>query len=122
MALIESFIHGVILDPTTVGDLNAPLLLRAPGFHGHFCLSAGLNPHLPVGDPGWLGLSEGWCGTLRNVAPGHRAIGIGTLLTVPRIPMQASAPTAEDQALAIGILVSFRLFRAAIGLSRCLTF
>ncbi|PWY64325.1 hypothetical protein BO83DRAFT_402441 [Aspergillus eucalypticola CBS 122712] len=43
-------------------------------------------------------------------------IGIGTLLIVPRILMQASAPTAEDQALAIGILVSFRLFDAVIGL------
>lgn len=44
-------------------------------------------------------------------------IGIGTLFTVPPIPMQASAPTAEDQGLAIGILVSFRLFGALIGLA-----
>lgn len=45
------------------------------------------------------------------------AIGLGTLFTVPPIPMQASAKRAEDQGLAIGILVSFRLFGALIGLS-----
>ncbi|PYI06454.1 putative efflux pump antibiotic resistance protein [Aspergillus sclerotiicarbonarius CBS 121057] len=44
-------------------------------------------------------------------------VGIGTLFTVPPIPMQASAPTAEDQGLAIGIMVSFRLFGALIGLA-----
>ena len=42
-------------------------------------------------------------------------IGLGTIFTVPPIPMQASAPTAEDQGLAIGILVSFRLFGGLIG-------
>ncbi|KAI1386560.1 putative efflux pump antibiotic resistance protein [Hypoxylon trugodes] len=45
------------------------------------------------------------------------AIGLGTLFTVPPIPMQASAKRAEDQGLAVGILVSFRLFGALIGLS-----
>ncbi|KAI1771149.1 major facilitator superfamily domain-containing protein [Hypoxylon cercidicola] len=44
------------------------------------------------------------------------AIGLGTLFTVPPIPMQASAKRVEDQGLAIGILVSFRLFGALIGL------
>ncbi|SLM40557.1 mfs transporter [Lasallia pustulata] len=44
-------------------------------------------------------------------------IGLGTIFTVPPIPMQASAPTAEDQGLAIGILVSFRLFGGLIGLA-----
>ncbi|OOF98130.1 hypothetical protein ASPCADRAFT_513709 [Aspergillus carbonarius ITEM 5010] len=44
-------------------------------------------------------------------------VGIGTLFTVPPIPMQASAPTTEDQGLAIGIMVSFRLFGALIGLA-----
>lgn len=44
-------------------------------------------------------------------------IGVGTLFTVPPIPMQASAPNVEDQGLAVGILVSFRLFGALIGLA-----
>lgn len=44
-------------------------------------------------------------------------IGIGTIFTVPPILMQASAPAAEDQGLAVGILVSFRLFGALIGLA-----
>ncbi|KAB8237237.1 major facilitator superfamily domain-containing protein [Aspergillus alliaceus] len=44
-------------------------------------------------------------------------VGIGTIFTVPPIPMQASAPTAEDQSLAAGILVSFRQFGALIGLA-----
>ncbi|KAI1098290.1 putative efflux pump antibiotic resistance protein [Jackrogersella minutella] len=45
------------------------------------------------------------------------AIGLGTLFTVPPIPMQASAKRVEDQGLAVGIQVSFRLFGALIGLS-----
>ncbi|KNG90696.1 hypothetical protein ANOM_001070 [Aspergillus nomiae NRRL 13137] len=45
------------------------------------------------------------------------SIGIGTIFTVPPIPMQASAPTAEDQGLAVGVLVSFRLFGTLIGLA-----
>ncbi|KAI1759448.1 putative efflux pump antibiotic resistance protein [Hypoxylon sp. FL1150] len=49
------------------------------------------------------------------------AIGFGTLFTVPPIPMQASTKRAEDQGLAIGILVSFRLFGALIGLSMAAT-
>lgn len=45
------------------------------------------------------------------------AIGMGSLFTVLPIPMQASAPTAEDQGLAVGVLVSFRLFGGLIGLA-----
>ncbi|KUL84849.1 hypothetical protein ZTR_08202 [Talaromyces verruculosus] len=44
-------------------------------------------------------------------------IGMGALFTVLPIPMQASAPTAEDQGLAVGVLVSFRLFGALVGLA-----
>lgn len=44
-------------------------------------------------------------------------IGVGTIFTVPPMPMQASAPTAEDQGLAIGVLVSFRLFGGLVGLA-----
>jgi hypothetical protein len=44
-------------------------------------------------------------------------IGLGTLFTVPPIPMQASAARPEDQGLAVGILVAFRLFGALIGLA-----
>ncbi|ROW03613.1 hypothetical protein VPNG_07162 [Cytospora leucostoma] len=43
-------------------------------------------------------------------------IGIGTNFVVPCIPMQASA-SAADQGLAGGIMVSFRLFGALIGLA-----
>lgn len=44
-------------------------------------------------------------------------IGMGSLFTVLSIPMQASVPTAEDQGLAVGVLVSFRLFGALVGLA-----
>ena len=44
-------------------------------------------------------------------------IGLGTLFTVPVIPMQASAPSVSDQGLSVGILVSFRLFGALLGLA-----
>ncbi|KAJ5634915.1 hypothetical protein N7528_002757 [Penicillium herquei] len=43
-------------------------------------------------------------------------IGIGTIFSVPPIPMQASA-LPEDQGLAMGIMVAFRLFGALIGLA-----
>ncbi|RDW86611.1 MFS-type transporter sphD [Aspergillus mulundensis] len=43
-------------------------------------------------------------------------IGIGTIFSVPPIPMQASAK-ADDQGLAMGIMVAFRLFGALIGLA-----
>ncbi|KAL4966991.1 putative efflux pump antibiotic resistance protein [Aspergillus stella-maris] len=43
-------------------------------------------------------------------------IGIGTIFSVPPIPMQASA-AANDQGLAMGIMVAFRLFGALIGLA-----
>ncbi|KAI0835037.1 MFS general substrate transporter [Hypoxylon sp. FL0890] len=45
------------------------------------------------------------------------AIGLGTHFVVPAIAMQASASRVEDQGLAVGTLVSFRLFGALIGLS-----
>ncbi|KAI2706244.1 hypothetical protein CBS147372_155 [Penicillium roqueforti] len=43
-------------------------------------------------------------------------IGIGTIFSVPPIPMQASA-APDDQGLAMGIMVAFRLFGALIGLA-----
>ncbi|KAI1826771.1 MFS general substrate transporter [Xylaria intraflava] len=45
------------------------------------------------------------------------AIGLGIHFVVPAIAMQASALKAEDQGLAVGTLVSFRLFGALIGLA-----
>ncbi|KAK4160329.1 major facilitator superfamily domain-containing protein [Cladorrhinum sp. PSN259] len=45
------------------------------------------------------------------------AVGLGTLFTVPPIPMQASTKRSEDQGLAVGILVAFRLFGALLGLA-----
>ncbi|ETS83877.1 hypothetical protein PFICI_05753 [Pestalotiopsis fici W106-1] len=64
--------------------------------------------------------SNGTAGSTRAATAGFQAIagiGIGTIFTVPAISMQASAPTVEDQGLAIGILVSFRLFGALVGLA-----
>ncbi|KAF2993654.1 hypothetical protein E8E14_002155 [Neopestalotiopsis sp. 37M] len=64
--------------------------------------------------------SNGTAGSTRAATAGFQAIagiGIGTIFTVPAISMQASAPTVEDQWLAIGILVSFRLFGALVGLA-----
>ncbi|OQD94271.1 hypothetical protein PENSOL_c027G03141 [Penicillium solitum] len=43
-------------------------------------------------------------------------IGIGTIFSLPPIPMQASA-ASNDQGLAMGIMVAFRLFGALIGLA-----
>ncbi|KAK5993203.1 MFS transporter L2 [Cladobotryum mycophilum] len=76
---------------------------------------------------GWLMLAVGvglfslW-GTYKNLAESAgfqviAAIGIGSLFTVLPIPMQASAERNEDQGLAVGILVAFRLFGALIGLA-----
>ncbi|KAJ6779890.1 hypothetical protein PWT90_08662 [Aphanocladium album] len=44
-------------------------------------------------------------------------IGIGSLFTVLPIPMQASTEKAEDQGLAVGMLVAVRLFGALMGLA-----
>ncbi|KAF9881658.1 hypothetical protein CkaCkLH20_00804 [Colletotrichum karsti] len=44
-------------------------------------------------------------------------IGLGTLFTLPAIPLQASMSSVNDHGLAVGILVSFRLFGALMGLS-----
>ncbi|KAK4450481.1 major facilitator superfamily domain-containing protein [Podospora aff. communis PSN243] len=44
-------------------------------------------------------------------------IGIGALYFVLVLPMQASAPVVDDAGLAAGLLISFRLFGALIGLS-----
>ncbi|KKY36479.1 putative efflux pump antibiotic resistance [Diaporthe ampelina] len=48
-------------------------------------------------------------------------VGLGALWTVPALSMQASAANVEDQALAVGILVAFRLFGALIGLATAST-
>ncbi|KAI0008840.1 MFS general substrate transporter [Xylariaceae sp. FL0662B] len=45
------------------------------------------------------------------------AIGLGVHFVVPALAMQASALKVEDQGLAVGTLVSFRLFGALIGLA-----
>lgn len=47
------------------------------------------------------------------------AIGVGTLFTLLNIPMTASVQQADDMGVAAGILVSFRLFGALIGLAIC---
>lgn len=44
-------------------------------------------------------------------------VGLGALWTVPSLSMQASASNVDDQALAVGTLVAFRLFGALIGLA-----
>ncbi|KAH9904968.1 MFS general substrate transporter [Xylariomycetidae sp. FL2044] len=49
------------------------------------------------------------------------AIGLGVHFVVSSIAMQASAPRVEDQGLAVGTLVSFRLFGALIGLAAAST-
>ncbi|KAJ4289407.1 hypothetical protein N0V88_006887 [Collariella sp. IMI 366227] len=43
-------------------------------------------------------------------------IGLGTLFIGPPIPMQASVERVKDQGLAVGILVTFRLFGTLLGL------
>lgn len=44
-------------------------------------------------------------------------MGIGTLFSILVIPMQASVQSVDDTGLAVGILVSFRLFGALVGLA-----
>ena len=44
-------------------------------------------------------------------------IGIGVLFTILPLMMQASVESADDQGLAVGIMVCFRLFGALIGLA-----
>ncbi|KAL6233148.1 hypothetical protein BDW75DRAFT_242268 [Aspergillus navahoensis] len=75
---------------------------------------------------GWVFLAVGcgifalWDrGSSRAVTAGFQVvagIGIGTIFSVPPIPMQASA-APDDQGLAMGIMVAFRLFGALIGLA-----
>ncbi|KAF1970326.1 MFS general substrate transporter [Bimuria novae-zelandiae CBS 107.79] len=76
---------------------------------------------------GWVFLAVGMGLTSlfnRNTSPAALAgfqiitgIGLGTLFAVPTITMQASAPTVDDQGLAAGILVSFRLFGGLVGMA-----
>lgn len=47
------------------------------------------------------------------------AIGVGTLFTILTIPMTASLQNVNDMGIATGILVSFRLFGALVGLAIC---
>ncbi|KUI72225.1 hypothetical protein VM1G_08024 [Cytospora mali] len=68
-----------------------------------------------------VGLFSLW-GTQRSIAQSAgfqtvAAVGLGTLFTVPPIPMQASTERPQDQGLAVGILVAFRLFGALVGLA-----
>lgn len=49
------------------------------------------------------------------------AIGVGTLFTIPTIPMTASVQNVNDMGIATGTLVSFRLFGALVGLAICST-
>ncbi len=49
------------------------------------------------------------------------AISVGTLFTILTIPMTASMQKVDDMGIAAGILVSFRLFGALIGLAICST-
>ena len=49
------------------------------------------------------------------------AIGVGTLFTILTIPMTASVQHVDDMGIAAGILVSFRLFGALVGLAICST-
>lgn len=49
------------------------------------------------------------------------AIGVGTLFTILTIPMTASVQHADDMGIAAGMLVSFRLFGALMGLAICST-
>ncbi|KAK6069543.1 major facilitator superfamily transporter [Seiridium cupressi] len=64
--------------------------------------------------------NHGSVSSARAATVGFQAIvgiGLGTIFTAPAISMQANAPTVKDQGLAIGILVSFCLFGAPIGLA-----
>ena len=47
------------------------------------------------------------------------SIGVGTLFTILTIPMTASVQQVDDMGIAAGILVSFRLFGALVGLATC---
>lgn len=49
------------------------------------------------------------------------AIGVGTLFTILTIPMTASVHKVDDMGIAAGILVSFRVFGALMGLAVCST-
>ncbi|KUI60137.1 hypothetical protein VP1G_07374 [Cytospora mali] len=67
-----------------------------------------LRTRISAAELGWRDLSASF-----QIISG---LGIGTVFVVPCIPMQASA-SAADQGLAGGIMVSFRLFGALIGLA-----
>jgi MFS family permease len=48
-------------------------------------------------------------------------IGTGNIFSILNLPLQASVPHVDDMGIAAGILVSFRLFGALLGLSMCST-
>ncbi|KAL9121375.1 MAG: hypothetical protein Q9187_002069 [Circinaria calcarea] len=49
------------------------------------------------------------------------SIGVGTLFTILTIPMTASVKHVDDMGIAAGMIVSFRLFGALVGLATCST-
>ncbi|EED15912.1 efflux pump antibiotic resistance protein, putative [Talaromyces stipitatus ATCC 10500] len=145
VTLIGSFIHGMVLytmlfymplyfesvflaAPLQSAVSMLPLLITVTAFSGlaawvveyvrHYRWEIWL---------GWLMLTVGtgllaiWNAqsslALKASFQAIAGIGIGALFTVLPIPMQASAPTTEDQGLAVGLLVSFRLFGALVGLA-----
>ncbi|KAE8369551.1 major facilitator superfamily domain-containing protein [Aspergillus caelatus] len=125
VTLIGSFIHGMVLY-TLLQYL--PLFFQAIYLESPLRSSISILPFCVVvmaftGIAAWAVdifrhyRWEIWTGWVFLAVGVIASIGIGTIFTVPPISMQASAPSAEDQGLAMGIMVSFRLFGALIGLA-----
>lgn len=143
--LVGSFIHGMVLYTliTYVPLFFQAVYLEAPlesavSLIPFFAVLMGFTGIAAMGVEwtrryvwqiwlGWILLTVGvglfslW-GTEKSLAMSASfqviaAVGIGSLFTVLPIPMQASAERNEDQGLAVGILVAFRLFGALIGLA-----
>ncbi|KAG9235259.1 major facilitator superfamily domain-containing protein [Amylocarpus encephaloides] len=72
---------------------------------------------LPLGD-GIIGLSIFGVVDVETIIP---AIGVGTLFTILTIPMTANVKNVDDMGIVAGIIVSFRLFGALVGLAICST-
>lgn len=67
---------------------------------------------------GFLSLLDSHVSTAVRVGPQVIAgVGIGSLYCILVLPLQASVPNVDDTGLAVGLLVSFRLFGALVGLA-----
>ncbi|KAK5998602.1 MFS transporter L2 [Cladobotryum mycophilum] len=114
--LIQS---ALLLLPTSIASvLAAGLSVTAVGFAGTYRWSVWLSWVLVTAGTGLLVLlSESSTTAIYYGLPIIWGVGIGALLRVLHLPLQASVPTVDDTGLAIGLLMFSRLLGGLVGLA-----